>query len=90
MSHITVHISLTAQDYNGAQYMDIMWGASGIAAVAHSAGTFNWAAGSMVQYAKLARSGISAGQSIGKMIGALTTDHVKISDLSAGCKVRLV
>ncbi|MFZ1265202.1 MAG: RHS repeat-associated core domain-containing protein, partial [Anaerolineae bacterium] len=77
------YVNQTSYVYSGAQYIDVMWGVSGIAALAHSAGTFNWAASSMVQYAKLARSGIGAGQSIGKMIGALTTDYVKISDLSA-------
>ncbi len=69
--------------YSGAQYIDILWQGSGIAAFAHSAATFNWASASLVQYAKLARSGIGSGLGAGRLIDSLTADYVKIGDLSS-------
>ncbi len=77
------YINQTSYVYSGAQYIDILWQGSGIAAFAHSAATFNWASSSLVQYAKLARSGISSGQSAGKLINSLTADYVKIGDVAS-------
>ncbi|MFZ1402346.1 MAG: RHS repeat-associated core domain-containing protein, partial [Anaerolineae bacterium] len=76
------YINETSYVYSGAAYLDVLWDISGLAAFGHSGGTFKWATAGLVDYAKLARSGIGSARSIGGIAASLAVEPVKISDLA--------